>query len=134
MSKNSCKRKAAKSQLRSQSKYICRLVGWIWIFVDGDLRQIRRTHQVAVTFTRRAATFIERPDHKTLTATAIAASKHLGEVCVVFLELRLCIAARVTFNAKGFEQRLFRAEKTHRQQDEVRRQNFFRSGHVLRDE
>src|SRR5882724_10737648 len=79
-----------------------------------SLWQIRRVHQVAVTFARRAAAFVERPHHEALAATAIAGGKDALEVRRVFLEVRLRIAARVTFDAERFKQRLFRSEKAHR--------------------
>ena len=51
-----------------------------------------------------------------------------------FSKSALALRARVAFDAELFEQRLFRPEKTHRQQDELRGKNFFRAGNMLRHE
>jgi hypothetical protein len=110
-----------------------------WNFPGGfllksGLRQIRRAHQIAVTFARRAAAFIEGPDDEALAAPAIAGGKDALDVRGVFLKLGFGVRSRVAFDAKRFEQRLFRSEETHRQQNELRGQNFFRAGNILRDE
>ena len=39
----------------------------------------------------------------------------------------------IAFDAERFEQRLFRAEETHGQQDELRGQDLFRAGNFLRE-
>ena len=93
-----------------------------------------RTHQKAVAFARRAAAFVERPDDEALAAAAIAGGETLWDVRRVFFEFGFDVAARIAFHAQRFEQRLFRPEKTHRQQDELRGQNFFRAGNIFRDE
>jgi hypothetical protein len=88
----------------------------------------KRSHSRA-----RAAAFVEGPHDEALAATAIAGGKTF-DVRRVFLKLGLRVAARVAFDAERFEQRLFRSEKTHRQQHELRGQNFFRAGNIFRDE
>ncbi len=66
--------------------------------------------------------------------TRVGASDNIASGESTFLKLGLHVAARVALNLERVEQRLFRPEKTHRQQNELRRQYFLRARHILRNE
>ena len=110
-----------------------------WLLWSGMSRsrcsgQIRRAHQVAVAFAGGAAAFVEGPDDQALAAAAVAGGENAFDVGGIFFELGFDVGARIAFDAERFEQRLFGPEKSHRQQDQLRRANFFGAGHFLRDE
>lgn len=98
------------------------------------LRQIRGSHEEAVAFTSGATTFIEGPDDEALAAAAVAGGKDAGEAGGVFLVLGLDVAAGIAVHIEGIEERLFRPEETHGEEDELGGEDFLRSRDVFRNE
>ena len=92
------------------------------------LRQIRVPHQVAIAFARGAAAFVDGPDDQALAAAAVAGGEDALDAGRVFLVLGLDVGARVGFHIDFLQQRLLRAEETHRQQDELRGASLFGAG------
>ena len=65
-------------------------------FLAGTaLRQVRRSHQVAIALAGRAAALVDRPDHETLAAAAVAGGEHALDVGRVLLVLGLDVRAGV---------------------------------------
>src|SRR5262245_27644007 len=98
------------------------------------LRQICMAHQIPVALTSGAATFVEGPDDKALSAAAIAGGEDAREAGGIFLVLGLHVAARVALDAEGVEERLLRPKETHRKEDELRGQHLLGAGNILRHE
>ena len=98
------------------------------------LRQIRGSHEEAIAFASGATTFIEGPDDEALAAAAVAGGKDAGEAGGVFLVLGLDVAAGIAVHIEGIEERLFRPEETHGEEDELGGEDFLRSRDVFRNE
>src|SRR6266545_848632 len=88
-------------------------------------------HQVAVTFARGAASLVEGPDHQALATATVARREDVRNAGLIFAVIRPDVGARIAFNPERVEQRLFRPEEAHGQQDQLRRQHLFGARHFF---
>src|SRR5436190_28661 len=93
-----------------------------------DLWQVGVAHEVTITFGGWAASFVEGPDHQAVTTATVARCEHLGYARLVPAIFGTDVGAGVAFNAQGIQERLFRAEEAHGEQDEWSPQDFLRAG------
>src|ERR1017187_6108286 len=93
--------------------------------------QVGVPHEVAVALARGATAFVEGPDHQALPPAAVAGGKDAFEIGGVLLETGFDIGALVAVNAKVLKQRLLGTQKTHSEQDELRRPDLFGPRHFL---
>jgi hypothetical protein len=78
---------------------------------EGRLWQVRLPHQVAITLTRGATAFIDRPHHQALAAPAIAGGEHTAHVGGELAMLGLCVGTWVALNAELCEDDFFRSRE-----------------------
>ena len=85
-------------------------------------------HQEPVALPGRTATFIDRPHHEALAATAIAGREDALDVRGVLAVFGLDVAAWIRFERQVLEQHLLGAEEAHGEQYELRRIRLLRAG------
>ena len=95
------------------------------------LRKVGAAHQITIALARSSSPLIEGPDNETLTTAAITGGKNARKAGGEFPVLGFDVGAGITLDVKGIEERLFRAQKTHGEKDELRRENFLRSRDLL---
>src|SRR5438876_10507731 len=98
------------------------------------LRQIGVAHQIAVALAGGAAAFIEGPNNQALATATIAGSEHAFHVSRVLFKIGFDVSAEVAFNFERIEQRLFGAEKAHREQNQLDRPKLFSARNFFGDE
>src|ERR1035437_6360780 len=95
------------------------------------LRQISLPHEVAVTFTGGAPSFIEGPNNQALAAAAVPCGKDARDTGRIGAGQRFHVGTLVTLDTQLLEQRVFRTEKTHGKQRELAGHNLFRARDLL---
>src|SRR6266511_2782206 len=98
------------------------------------LGQVCCPHKIAVTFPRGTAAFVDRPNHETLAAPAIASGKHTRDAGRKLAEFRLGVRARIPFNSKLRQYGVLRSEESHCQQHQIGAQKFLGFRNSFRDE
>src|SRR5208283_2360733 len=97
-----------------------------------SLREVRRTHQIAVALAGGAAAFVDGPDDEALAAPAVAGGEDALDAGRVLLVFRLDVAAGVGLDLEILEDRLLGSEEAHREQHELRGAGLFGAGLFLR--